>query len=172
VIESIVVCAVLRRWPSWPLAAATMLLAGLAAAGELGGRILQSAPFQYRREMAQSALVMIAERPWSGFGLGTFETVYPAYARFDNGAVVEHAHDDWLEWASEGGLPFSAVWVFLALSALRPAVRSVWGLGVPAIFLHALVDYPFARFGVTAWVFALIGALAGEESATNPTKPV
>ncbi len=41
-----------------------------------------------------------------------------------------------------------------------PAVRSVWGIGILAVFLHALVDYPFVRFGLMAWNFALIGALS------------
>ena len=44
-------------------------------------------------------------------------------------------------------------------AAVRPALRSIWGIGVPAVFLHALVDYPFARFGVAAWLFILVGAL-------------
>jgi len=102
---------------------------------------------------------MIAEHPWRGFGLGTFSTVYPAYAAFDAGAVVEHAHNDWLEWTSEGGLPFALVWAALALAATRAAIRSMWAIGVPAVFLHALVDYPFARLGIAAWVFVLIGML-------------
>jgi O-Antigen ligase len=59
-------------------------------------------PYRYRREMLMSAVAMIRERPWTGFGLGSFETVYPAYATFDTGAVVNHAHNDWAEWAAEG----------------------------------------------------------------------
>ena len=102
---------------------------------------------------------MIAARPWTGYGLGNFATVYPEFARFDPGAVVEHAHNDWLEWATEGGWPYAAVWMLLAIATLRPALRSIWGIGIPAVFLHALVDYPLARLGVAAWLFILIGAL-------------
>ncbi len=171
-LETIAVFGILRRRPRWQWIAATAACVAVAGAGELGRRILQPNPLQYRREMAHSALSMIADHPWRGFGLGTFETVYPAYAEFDSGTLVDHAHNDWLEWASEGGLPFAAVWAVLALSMLRPAIRSVWGLGIPAIFLHALVDYPFARFGLTAWVFALIGALlacrSGREEFVQP----
>ena len=106
---------------------------------------------------------MIAERPLAGFGLGTFARVYPAYARFDLGAVVEHAHNDWLEWAAEGGIFYALAWFALAISVVKPAVRSIWGIGVIAVFLHALVDYPFARFGVSAWTMALIGTLGADE---------
>jgi len=52
------------------------------------------------------------------------------------------------------------VWLILALAISVPAVRSIWGIGILAVFLHALVDYPFARFGLTAWNFTLIGALS------------
>jgi hypothetical protein len=51
------------------------------------------------------------------------------------------------------------VWMALACALFLPALRSVWAMGIIAAFLHAFVDYPFARFGLTAWNFALIGAL-------------
>jgi hypothetical protein len=35
--------------------------------------------------------------------------------------------------------------------------RSIWIIGVPAVMIHALVDDPFARFGVSAWTFLVIG---------------
>jgi O-antigen ligase len=102
---------------------------------------------------------MISSRPWTGFGLGTFPTVYPAYAVLDLGQSVEHAHNDWLEWAAEGGIPYAAIWMCLAVWSVRPAVRSVWGIGILGCFLHGLVDYPFARFGIPAWLFILLGML-------------
>ena len=134
-------------------------LAALAGGEVLVHRFHDPDPFRDRREIFESSLQMIAARPWTGYGLGNFSTVYPEFARFDPGAVVEHAHNDWLEWATEGGWPYAAVWMLLAISVTRPAFRSVWGIGVPAVFVHALVDYPFARFGVSAWLFLLAGAL-------------
>jgi O-antigen ligase len=146
-----------------PLYATVVIALTTLAGGEvLVQRMQESDPFRDRREIFASSLAMIAARPWTGYGLGTFAMVYPEFARFDPGAVVEHAHNDWLEWAAEGGWPYAAVWMLLAISAMRPALRSVWGIGVPAIFVHALVDYPFARFGVAAWVFILVGALERE----------
>ncbi len=98
---------------------------------------------------------MIGDHPWRGYGLGTFIDVYPTYARFDPGAVVDHAHNDWLEWAAEGGGGFLAAWALLAIAISPIAVRSTWGIGTIAVFLHALVDYPFAKFGIAAWVFVI-----------------
>jgi O-antigen ligase len=73
--------------------------------------------------------------------------------------VVEHAHNHWLEWCSEGGIPLALVWLTLAVGISVRAVRSIWGIGVLAAFLQALVDYPFARCGLSAWDFTLSGAL-------------
>jgi O-antigen ligase len=140
-------------------AAAVIALAALAGGEVLIHRLRDPDPFRDRREIFQSSLAMIAARPWTGYGLGNFATVYPEFARFDPGAAVEHAHNDWLEWTTEGGWPYVAVWMLLAIAVLRPALQSIWGIGVLAIFLHAFVDYPFARFGITGWVFILAGAL-------------
>jgi O-antigen ligase len=140
-------------------ALAVIGFAALAGGEVLLHRLEDRDPLRDRREIFQSSLAMIAARPWTGYGLGNFATVYPEFARFDPGAAIEHAHNDWLEWATEGGWPYAAVWMLLAVAATRPALRSIWGIGVPAVFVHALVDYPFARFGVAAWVFILAGAL-------------
>jgi O-antigen ligase len=136
------------------------LLALAAGAGTLAGRFAEKDPWRYRREIAASTLRLIADHPWRGYGLGTYSYVYPAYATFDIGAVVEHAHNQWLEWAAEGGIPLSLLWLTLAAGIGVRAVRSIWGIGIMAVFVHAVVDYPFARCGLTAWDFALIGALS------------
>ena len=127
-------------------------------------RFKQEDPYVHRREMLQSSLAMARERPWMGFGLGTYEKAYPAYALFDIGLVVNHAHNDWAEWLVEGGAPFLAFLLSVAAWAVAPAVRSIWGIGVLSVFLHALVDYPMQRLGLAAWVFVLLGALAAENA--------
>ena len=146
------------------------LLALAAGAGTLAGRFAEKDPWRYRREIAQSTLKLIGEHPWRGYGLGTYSDVYPAYATFDIGAVVEHAHNQWLEWAAEGGIPLALAWLTLAVGMSVRAVRSVWGIGIVAAFLHALVDYPFVRCGLTAWDFTLIGALSA--AAVRKAKPL
>lgn len=144
-----------RRW-FVPLAAMFILVAGI---GTLLGRFADPDPLAVRREIFRSALDMIAAKPWTGYGLGTFAEAYPAFAVFDPGAIVSHAHSDWLEWAAEGGLGFAALWLVFAARLSIPAVRSIWGMGLAAVFLHALVDDPFARHGVAVWVFLLAGPL-------------
>jgi O-antigen ligase len=145
------------------LGIATALCAALPGLGTLGARFTEPDPFQVRREIAHSTAAMIATRPWAGFGLGTFKVVYPEYAQIDVGQSVEHAHNDWLEWAAEGGLGFAALWLGLAIWSTRRGLAAGWGLGVLGCFLHALVDYPFARLGVAAWAFILVGMMAATD---------
>ena len=136
--------------------------------GVVGWRVLldrfkQPDPFVHRREMLQSALAMARERPSMGFGLGSFQEVYPAYATFDSGRSVNHAHNDWAEWLAEGGVPFLWLLGSVALWSVGPAFRSIWGLGLISVFLHALVDYPMQRLGLAACVFVLLATLAAED---------
>ena len=55
-----------------------------------------------RLQFAMSTLHMIARHPWVGWGLGCWPSVYPAFATFDPGAIVNQAHCDWLQWIAEG----------------------------------------------------------------------
>ena len=117
-------------------------------------------PYRVRTELLRSSLAMVAEKPLTGFGLGTWPVVYPAYARFDNGLAANHAHNDWAEWAAEGGVPFVGLMALLALWSIRPSADSLWGIGVPVVFLHSLVDYPLREPALAAVFFAMMGALA------------
>jgi O-antigen ligase len=103
---------------------------------------------------------MIAQRPLTGWGLNSYVPVYPRFARYDAGTVVNRAHNDWLQWTAEGGVLFTGTMLLVVLWSVRPALQSVWGIGLLAVCLHAAVDYPFARLGVCGWYFALIGMLA------------
>ncbi|MEK7403999.1 MAG: O-antigen ligase family protein [Acidobacteriota bacterium] len=136
----------------------------------LWSRFQDPDPFRVRRELLQSSLAMVRERPWTGFGLGTWPTVYPAYAVTDFGPDLfgNHAHNDWAEWAAEGGLPFLLLLLSVAVWCARQAVRFPWGLGVVAAFCHCAVDFPMQRPALAALVFALMGALAAA-AASAPT---
>jgi len=123
-------------------------------------------PYALRRDLAASSLQMVHDRPWIGFGLGTWSTAYPGYARYDDGTFVNQAHNDWVQWAAEGGIPFLIIMLATVGWTIRPVLRAVWGIGILAVFLHALVDYPFQqRPALAALVFALLGLLAAEDGS-------
>jgi O-antigen ligase len=133
--------------------------------GRIWERLHTPDPFAIRRELATSSMRMIADRPWFGFGLGTWPVVYPAYAIIDTGLFANRAHDDWLEWTADGGLPFGIAMATLLVWCLRPAFRSAWGVGVVAVFVHATGDYPFSRPALAAWTVVTMALLA---TRTNP----
>jgi O-antigen ligase len=145
------------------LAQLTLAAAGCAAIVALSGgtavwqRLHEADPYGVRRELLQSSVDMVRERPWSGFGMGTWQLHYPRFAYYDDGTVTRHAHNDWAEWAAEGGVPLVALMLSLAVLTARPAARSLWGIGVLAVWVHCLVDSPLQNPVVAGWVLLLAG---------------
>lgn len=124
-------------------------------------RLQEPNPYSVRADLNRSSVDMIRDRPLTGFGLGTWSSAYPKYARFDNGTFVNQAHDDWAQWSVEGGLPMLAAMLAIVAILAPSAIRSLWGIGLLAVFIHAAVDYPFEqRPALAAYFFALMGALA------------
>jgi len=163
-----------KLWKTMAWAAAlSVVLAAVVGWQVTLQKFREPEPYRVRRELQFSSLAMTSDRPWAGFGLGTWPVVYPAYARFDNGLAANHAHNDWAEWAAEGGLPFVALLAMLAIWSIRPALDSLWGIGVPAVFAHSLVDYPLREPAVAVLLFLMLGALAGRAaSRTTPAAPM
>jgi O-antigen ligase len=145
-----------------------VLSIGVAGWTHLAGKLSDSDPWRFRREMVISAIAMTRDQPLLGYGFGTYPSVYPAYAQFDSGHRINHAHNDWAEWASEGGFLFLGLLILFAASLMPAAIRHPWALGLPFVCAHALVDYPFQRIGVVFW-FVVIAAAVRQESATFGT---
>jgi O-antigen ligase len=140
---------------------AVVVLTGVVGWETLWKRLQEPNPYSLRMDLVRSSLRMVRDRPLTGFGLGTWPEAYPGYARFDDGRFVNQAHSDWMQWAAEGGLPFLGLMLAIAGWSLRPAVRSLWGVGILSVWVHALLDYPMQqRPALATFFFALIGTLA------------
>jgi len=140
--------------------AAVVLFTAIVGWQSLWNRLQEPNPYALRRDLNISSIAMFRDHVWTGSGLGTWSTAYPQYARFDDGTFVNQAHNDWLQWASEGGIPFLLLMLAFAAIMLRPAWRTLWGVGMVAVFTHAFVDYPFQqRPALAAFFFALAGVL-------------
>jgi hypothetical protein len=154
-------------------AAARVLIASVGTLVVLGAvagwdviwkRLQEPNPYAVRKDFLLSSLEMVRERPLTGFGLGTWSEVYPGFARFDDGLFANQAHNDWAQWAAEGGIPFFLLMVGVVAAAARPAFRSLWGLGLLAVFVHCFVDYPMQqRPALAAFFFALLGILSASD---------
>lgn len=148
---------------------AALLFAALTAVvgwDHVWDRFWQPDPMKLRREFAVSSVHMVADHPYTGSGLGTWPTQYPRYAIVDLGMFANQAHDDWLQFTVEGGVPFGVLMFSLLIWSLRPAWRSIWGLGVISVFLHAFVDYPFSRPTLGSWPILIVAMLAANHPTT------
>ena len=101
------------------LAAVTAILTLIVGFETASARFASGALTSGRLQFAISTLHMIAARPWIGWGLGSWPAVYPAFATFDPGAIVNQAHCDWLQWTAEGGLPVGFAMLSLAVWAIQ-----------------------------------------------------
>jgi O-antigen ligase len=123
-------------------------------------RLQEPNPYAVRAQLVRSSVEMIRDRPWMGLGLGTWSTAYPGYAHYDDGTFVNQAHNDWVQWAAEGGVPFVLIMLVIVALMVRPAWRSLWGVGILAVFVHCLVDYPMQqRPALAAFFFAMLGVV-------------
>jgi hypothetical protein len=152
------------------LSLSTLVVLGAVAGWEVIWKRLQEPhPYSMRQDFLLSSLEMVRERPLRGFGLGTWSDVYPGFARFDDGLFANQAHNDWAQWAAEGGIPFFLLMVGVAGMAIRPAFRTLWGLGLLSVFLHCCIDYPMQqRPALAAFFFAMLGILMAQPIA-KPT---
>lgn len=110
----------------------------------------------------------------AGSGVGTFTSVYPLYedAATIERTYVNHAHNDYLELALEGGVPamllmiaFLLWWMARVFAIWRSPTADTLGraasIAAAAILLHSLVDYPLRTAAIAA-IFAVALAMMAD----------
>lgn len=140
-----------------------------------------------RLHIARDTVVMFAKRPILGWGLGTFEDVYPQFRSFYTSLFVDKAHNDYLQLAAETGLLGFAAAVWLVVTAMRRAwaktpkwpsdingtvaVASV--VGIAGILVHSLVDFNMQIPANAALFYSLctIAAMSPRFSSRKRTRP-
>jgi len=110
----------------------------------------------------------------TGSGAGSFYTTYPMYDRGENTpGFYNHAHNDYLQFASEFGLVATALLGFSVLASLWAAVsaqikrrdRLLQGMGfaatmaIAALLIHSAVDFNL-QIPANAAMFVILMALA------------
>lgn len=153
-----------------PLRATAVIAMLVGIGGSIAGwglvleRLSAKDLFAFRREFLISTLRMIQDRPWLGFGLGSWPWIYPHYAIIDPISVANHAHNDWVEWTSEGGLFFGALLAVIAARAIRLSIEMPWGIGAVAVFAHSAIDFPLQRPPLLLAVLLVLVAMEVEHS--------
>jgi O-antigen ligase len=78
---------------------------------------------KYRLDAWQSAAAMIRERPLTGWGPGTWGTVYPSFRLPDEIRNLPHAHNYFLHVGAEFGVPVVAVLLLIVFLVILRGVR-------------------------------------------------
>jgi O-antigen ligase len=143
--------------------------------GKVLGRLGDLAP-GIRLNITQDCLRMFLHHPVSGWGLGTFPTVYPSYRSFYTNLFVNEAHNDYAQLLVETGvlgfglmvwflislyrrgLPTSRRWEFKWDGALSLAAL----MGSTGILFHSFVDFNL-QIPANAAMFYVLCALAASE---------
>jgi putative inorganic carbon (HCO3(-)) transporter len=143
--------------------------------------------FASRLELWDRSIAMLQDFAFTGIGLGQFDRVLHAlYVPLLNGPleVVPHAHNLFLEYALELGIPGAVAMMFLVLAFFRQCFRASqaadplvrWaGTGLAAGMLgymvYGTVDAiaPGARAGIVLWIVLGLGAAVG--NLARPSAP-
>ena len=127
--------------------------------------------FQLRVMVWKGAVEMIEEYPLLGVGPGTFATVYTQYQHPGVTPRYFKAHNDYLHFIAEVGLPLIAVilWMIVALyrkgfNKMQNPSRLVRGVtigalsGITAILVHSISDFNL-HIPANALLFTVLAAL-------------
>jgi O-antigen ligase len=108
-----------------------------------------------RLTIDRDALHMFLRRPLLGWGLGSFAEVYPQFRSFYSDFRIDEAHNDYLQFLVEMGLPGLLIMIWFVAALYRNALRKFedWPsningsvtlaalLAVTGILVHSFVDF-------------------------------
>ncbi len=134
-----------------------------SASADAGGRLA----------LWQESIALVRARPLLGAGWGAFPLLYTQVQATELDLAVDHAHNDYLELATEFGIPGAMLLVALALGLMLRAVRharrgrpsplvyQAMGAagGIAALGVHSLADFNL-RLPANALVFATLLGIA------------
>jgi len=124
-----------------------------------------------RKAIWSDTLRMFSANPILGVGLGAYETVYPVYGRGDGSALIQFAHNDYLQALADGGIVAAALAVWFVIAIFRDFGRGVRlrdpllhrlamgaGAGIFAILVHSLFDFNL-QLPSNALLFLVLSAI-------------
>jgi O-antigen ligase len=138
-----------------------------------------------RASMRLDAWHIFREHPMFGAGLGTLQTVFPAYETLYDAKVVNHAHNDYLEALAETGLAgglccawFLATLFFCSLRRLLLQDKSFSAalhlsglLACTGFLVHSLVDFNLHIPGNALLFFLMANLATADITAVTSAMP-
>jgi O-antigen ligase len=131
-----------------------------------------------RLQLAKDSLQMFAERPLTGWGLGSFPVIYPRFRTFVTDLYVNEAHNDFVQLLVETGIIGFSVAIGLlvivfrrGLQQIRRAIFGSWRtvavcasiISVVGLSVHSLFDFNL-QIPANALLFYVLCAIAGSSS--------
>ncbi|MDO9263678.1 MAG: O-antigen ligase family protein [Desulfosalsimonadaceae bacterium] len=123
---------------------------------------------------------IIKDFPFFGTGAGTYENIYPGYRTLPGNDILDHAHNDYIEFLCTGGIILTALMIFCLFSIFLFAARA-YGIrrekfsiclfigcitSVSAILIHSFVDFNM-QIGANGLYFFFVLALAVSAANTR-----
>jgi O-antigen ligase len=144
-----------------------------------------------RKAIWFDTLKMFSANPILGVGLGAYETVYPVYGRGDGSALIQFAHNDYLQALADGGIVAGALAIWFVIATYRDFARGVRlrdpllhrltmgaGAGIFAILFHSLFDFNLQLpsnallFLVLSGIVASVATIGGRRKIAKPEKHI
>jgi O-antigen ligase len=88
----------------------------------------------------RDAVGLVSARPVVGWGFGTFNTAFPTVQSADIDLHYDHAHNDWIEWTTEGGVLALLGGLILLAFVLRHG-DTASRAALAAVALHGVWDF-------------------------------
>jgi hypothetical protein len=147
------------------------------------GEVVQRAN-EIRDDVFVYAIPLAQERPLTGQGAGSFESVFPKYPGEDIRLHFDHTHNDYLQFFIEYGLLGCLPLLAFVLLALWRALQALWrreslyrngvgfgaAMGILALAIHSVTDFnlQIPANAATLVVLCAIAVLANQHS--NPRR--
>jgi O-antigen ligase/tetratricopeptide (TPR) repeat protein len=135
---------------------------------------------EVRLPLWKDSINIIKDFPLAGTGFGTFVNIYPGYRTVPGDYIAEHAHNDYLELLSDGGVITALItgWFLITffyksfrVFGKRREMYSVYMFiaavtGMFALFLHSITDFNL-HIGANGLYFFFLMGLAVSAANTR-----
>ena len=138
--------------------------AGFSEAGEIQ---------ESRLDVWADSFGMIRDFPFTGSGFGTYKDTYPSYKTLQTDLIYDHAHNEYIELLTDGGIIGFGLAAWFVVVVLRQGWRMVLArkdnyavtlgagtfVGLCAVLIHCFFDFVLHNVAIGIYFFMLCGLM-------------